>query len=348
MLTTLVILVLLSVAFDFLNGFHDSANIVATMISSRALSPRQALAITAVAEFLGPFLFGVAVATTIGAQVLQLPPSAAESMALVVAALVSAVAWNIVTWYFGIPSSSSHALIGGLAGAGLADAIFRQAVIGFSTINDVYVIFRVIKPAGITKVVVALLISPLLGFAAGFVIMRIVRFLARGATPGVNWVFKRGQLLTAIGLALSHGTNDAQKTMGIITLGLVVAGVIPEFKVPIWVVALAAGAIAAGTATGGWRLIKTLGGKFYKIRPIHGFTTQIGSASVILGAALLGGPVSTTQVVSSAIMGAGSAERFSKVRWGVGKRIVFTWIITIPVTAIFAGLVFCLVRLVVK
>jgi PiT family inorganic phosphate transporter len=265
-------------------------------------------------------------------------------MAIVVAALVSAVAWNVVTWYFGIPSSSSHALIGGLVGAGLADATFRQFAVGFTTMNDFYAIFRVVKAAGILKVVAALLISPLLGFVVGFILMRVIRFLARGATPGVNRVFKRGQLLTAIGLALSHGTNDAQKTMGIITLGLVVAGVIPEFKVPIWVVALAAGAIAAGTATGGWRLIKTLGGKFYKIRPIHGFTTQIGSAAVILGAALLGGPVSTTQVVSSAIMGAGSAERFSKVRWGVGKRIVFTWIITIPATAIFAGLVYCAVR----
>jgi PiT family inorganic phosphate transporter len=344
MTVTLIILIVLSVAFDFLNGFHDSSNIVATMISSRALSPRQALTITAIAEFLGPFLFGVAVATTIGAQVLNLPPNPNESMALVVAALVSAVAWNVITWYLGIPSSSSHALIGGLIGAGIADATFRQAAIGFSTINDFYAIFRVVKAAGITKVVVALLISPLLGFVVGFVVMRVIKFLARGASPGVNAVFKRGQVVTAIGLALSHGTNDAQKTMGIITLGLVVAGVIPEFKVPLWVVALAAGAIAAGTATGGWRLIKTLGGKFYKIRPIHGFTTQISSASVILGAALLGGPVSTTQVVSSAIMGAGSAERFNKVRWGVGKRIAFTWIITIPASAIFAALVFCLVR----
>ena len=219
MLTTLVILIVLSVAFDFLNGFHDSANIVATMISSRALSPRQALTITAIAEFLGPFLFGVAVATTIGAQVLQLPPNQAESMALIVAALVSAVAWNVVTWYFGIPSSSSHALIGGLLGAGIADATFRQAAVGFSTINDFYAIFHVVKLTGITKVVVALLISPLLGFVVGFLLLRIIRFLARGASPGVNTIFKRGQILTAIGLALSHGTNDAQKTMGIITRG---------------------------------------------------------------------------------------------------------------------------------
>jgi len=176
--------------------------------------------------------------------------------------------------------------------------------------------------------------------------------VARGATPRVNSFFKRGQVVTAIGLALSHGTNDAQKTMGIITLGLIASGVLkptPEdaFPVPLWVVALSAAAISAGTATGGWRLIRTLGGKFYKIRPVHGFGTQVASASVILGAALMGGPVSTTHVVSSAIMGAGSSERFSKVRWGVGKQIVLTWIVTIPATSLFAALVFAAVRLVV-
>jgi PiT family inorganic phosphate transporter len=344
MSAALVILIGLSLVFDFLNGFHDSSNIVATMISSRALSPRQALTITAIAEFLGPFLFGVAVATTIGSQVLELPPDRGESLALVVSALVAAVGWNLVTWFYGIPSSSSHALIGGLVGAGLADATFRQLAAGMSSINDLYHVFAVVRLAGITKVVAALLASPILGFLAAFTILRVVRFLARGASPSVNKFFRRGQVVTAIALALSHGTNDAQKTMGIITMGLVVVGFLPEFAVPLWVVAASAGAIAAGTATGGWRLIKTLGGKFYKIRPIHGFTTQIGSAAVILGAALLGGPVSTTQVVSSAIMGAGSAERLSKVRWGVGKRIVFTWFITIPATAIVAGLAFCLIR----
>jgi PiT family inorganic phosphate transporter len=175
--------------------------------------------------------------------------------------------------------------------------------------------------------------------------MKLVLFLARGSTPGVNRVFKRGQILTAIALALAHGANDAQKTMGIITMALLAAGVIPEFQVPLWVVAAASASIAAGTATGGWKLIKTIGGKFYKIRPVHGFTVQIGSAVVILGAALAGGPVSTSHVVSSAIMGAGSSERFSKVRWGVGKRIVATWIITIPATCVAAALVYLLVRL---
>jgi len=341
---TIVVFILIAVLFDFLNGFHDSANIVSTMISSRALSPRQALTITALCEFAGPFLFGVAVATTIGSEVLAMPPDPKDSIPLILAALISAVGWNIFTWYIGIPSSSSHALIGGLVGAGLIDSTLRQAAISLGTMDDVYAILRVVKVAGLMKIVIALLLSPLLGFAAGFLVLRIIRFLTRGATPAVNQVFKRGQVLTAIGLALSHGTNDAQKTMGIITMGLLAMGVIPEFRVPIWVVGLCAAAIAAGTATGGWRLIKTLGGKFYKIRPVHGLTTQVSSAGVILGAALLGGPVSTTHVVSSAIMGTGSAERFSKVRWGVGKQIVLTWIVTIPATAIVAALVFCLVR----
>ena len=248
----------LGLVFGYLNGFHDSANIVATMIASRALSGRQALAITAIAESVGPFVFGVAVATTTGNEVLDVK---AIGVSVTLAALVAAVLWNLLTWWLGIPSSSSHALIGGLI------------------------------------------------------------------------------IVTAVTLALSHGTNDAQKTMGVITMGLVAAGVLPTFQVPLWVIAISAGAIALGTWTGGWRLIKTLGGKFYKIRPIHGFTAQTSSAAVILSAAMLGGPVSTTQVVSSAIMGVGSAERVSKVRWGVAQQIVIAWVTTIPTGALAAALV---------
>jgi inorganic phosphate transporter, PiT family len=313
------------------------------MISSRALAPRAALRLTAVCEFLGPFLFGVAVATTIGTNVLRLPPGAL-ALPLIIAALAAAVFWNIVTSRLGIPSSSSHALVGGLIGSSVMDGLVRHHH-GMFTIDDLYRAIAVIKVGGLLKVLFALLVAPLAGFLAGYVLMRVVLFLARNSSPGVNWVFKRGQILTAIGLALAHGANDAQKTMGIITMALLAAGVIPEFKVPLWVVGAAAASIAAGTATGGWKLIKTIGGKFYKIRPVHGFTTQIGSAAVILGAALLGGPVSTSHVVSSAIMGAGSSERFSKVRWNVGKRIVMTWVITIPVTCIVSGLLYLLVRL---
>ena len=341
MSTTIIAFIATAVVFDFLNGFHDSSNIVSTMISSRALSPRQALFITAVAEFVGPFIFGVAVATTIGSEVLS---HEVLTIAVILSGLVSAVGWNILTWYLGIPSSSSHALIGGLIGAALCDSAIHQAGSGFYTINDAYAVFAVIKVAGILKILIALLVSPVLGLAAGFIVMRLIRFFFRGVGPGINSFFKRGQVVTAISLALSHGTNDAQKTMGVITMGLLATGVITEFKVPIWVVALSAGTIAAGTATGGWRLIRTLGGKFYKIRPVHGFTTQISAASVILGAALVGGPVSTTQVVSSAIMGAGSAERITKVRWTVGKQIALTWIVTIPSTALVAALVFLIIR----
>jgi len=307
----------LGLAFGYLNGFHDSANIVATMIASRALSGRQALAITAIAESVGPFVFGVAVATTIGNEVLDLK---GISVSVTLAALSAAVLWNIGTWWLGIPSSSSHALVGGLIGAAIVEG-------GLS----------VVKLEGLGKVLLALVISPPLGFFVGYRVMKAVLYLVRDAHPNINYFFKRIQIVTAVVLALSHGTNDAQKTMGVITMGLVAAGVLPTFHVPIWVITISAGAIALGTWTGGWRLIRTLGGKFYKIRPIHGFTVQISSAAVILGAAFLGGPVSTTQVVSSAIMGVGSAERVSKVRWGVAQQIVITWVTTIPVSALVAA-----------
>jgi PiT family inorganic phosphate transporter len=310
-------LIALALVFDFLNGFHDSSNIVATMIASRALSGWQALTLTAIAEFVGPFLFGVAVATTLGNEVLNLK---IITMDVTLAALAAAVIWNILTWWLGIPSSSSHALVGGLIGA----AVVKNG-------------FEVVRLAGLGKVLLALVISPPLGFLVGYGIMKLVLYLVRNAHPRINEFFKRIQIVTAISLALSHGTNDAQKTMGVITMGLVAAGVLPTFQVPVWVIAISAGAIAFGTWLGGWRLIKTLGGKFYKIRPIHGFTAQVTSAMVILGAALLGGPVSTTQVVSSAIIGVGSAQRLSQVRWGVAGQIATAWLTTIPAAALMAA-----------
>jgi len=309
-----LLLVALALTFDFLNGFHDSSNIVATMIVSRSLPPRLALSITAVAEFVGPFLFGVAVATTLGNEVLN---DSELKFTVVVSALSASIVWNLITWWLGIPSSSSHALVGGLIGAAVVE-------------NG----WGIVKLAGLGKVVLALAISPLIGFGVGFLVMKGVLFLARDATPRINIFFKRGQIVTAIALALSHGTNDAQKTMGIITMGLVSAKVLPAFQVPLWVIAVCAGAIALGTASGGWRLIRTLGSKFFKVRPVHGFNTQIASAAVILSAALLGGPVSTTQVVSSAIMGIGSAERVSKVHWETAQHIVLAWLTTIPFSAI--------------
>ncbi len=321
---SILILLALALVFDFLNGFHDSSNIVATMIASRAMSGRAALTITAIAEFSGPFLFGVAVATTLGNEVLNLQ---AIEVYVIQAALAASIVWNIITWWLGIPSSSSHALIGGLIGA---------AVVEYG--------FGVVKMEGLGKVLIALAISPLIGFLAGFAAMKATLFFARASGPNINTFFKRSQLVTALALALSHGTNDAQKTMGVITMGLVAGGVISNFQVPLWVIAASATAIALGTATGGWRLIRTLGGKFYKVRPIHGFDTQIASAGVILGAAMLGGPVSTTQVVSSAIMGVGSAERLSKVRWGVAGQIVVAWLTTIPFSAALAAILAVLLK----
>ncbi len=318
----LIVVIGLALLFDFLNGVHDSSNIVATMISSHAFRPRTALTMTAIAEFLGPFLFGVAVAKAIGDEIAL---SSALTLHVITACLISAILWNLLTWFLGLPSSSSHALIGGLVGAVAVGA-------GFGAI----------KVAGLGKVLIALFASPLIGFVVGFVFMRVIFFLVRGATPRINVFFKRAQFITAMGMAFSHGTNDAQKTMGIITLSLVIGGVLPTFQVPLWVITISAGAIALGTSLGGWRLIRTLGGKFYKIRPVHSFTSQLTSAIVIMTASIFGGPVSTTQVVSSAIIGVGSAERLGKVRWSVAGDIVTAWIITIPTTALMSAGIYLL------
>lgn len=317
MSTELIIAIGLALLFDFLNGIHDSSNIVATMISSRAFRPETALGLTAVAEFFGPFLFGVAVATTIGDEVAA---GNVLNLNIIIACLVGAILWNLITWFLGIPSSSSHALIGGMVGAVIAGA-------GVDAM----------KIDGLEKVLVALIASPLIGFVIGFLVTRLIYFLSRNATPSINKFFKKSQLVTALGMAFSHGTNDAQKTMGIIALSLVIGGASSSFHVPTWVVASCAGAIALGTALGGWRLIRTLGGKFYKIRPIHSFSTQLTSGMVILIASFLGLPVSTSQVVSSAIIGVGASESVGKVRWSVAEEIVMAWFITIPASALISA-----------
>ncbi len=242
-------------------------------------------------------------------------------MNVVIAALVSAVLWNLATWYFGLPSSSSHALIGGLLGA----SVLSSGI-------------DVVQPSGLTKIVVALLVSPPVGLLFGYIFMRVTLWSVGRSSPSINRLFRHLQVFTLIGLSLSHGTNDAQKTMGVISLGLVLYGGIETFSIPLWVVAVSAGAIALGTSLGGWRLIRTLGGRIYRIRPIHGFSSQVAGASVILGAALIGGPVSTTQVMSSAIMGTGAAERISKVRWTILRDLVIAWVLTIPATAILSAL----------
>ena len=309
--------ILLALGFDFLNGIHDSSNVVATMISSRAFPPRIALGVTAAAEFSGPFIFGVAVANTIGNEIVK---ASAINARVILASLVSAIIWDLLTWFLGFPSSSSHALIGGILGAVLVGAGWQA-----------------IELPGLEKVLIALFTSPVIGFVVGFVLLRLVLLLSWNATPRVNVLFKRAQILTGLVLALSHGTNDSQKTMGIVTLALVTAGFLDHFAVPLWVIALCASMIALGTLVGGWRLIRTLGGKIFKIRPIDGFASQLASASVILTASLVGGPVSTTQVVSSSIMGAGAAERANKVRWGVAQEMAVAWLLTIPATALMAA-----------
>jgi len=313
----IIVVIVLALIFDFLNGIHDSSNVVATMISSRALSPRMALAMTAVANFFGPFIFGVAVANTIGHEVVV---ATAINTLVLLAALISAILWNLLTWYIGFPSSSSHALFGGFIGAVVMDAGWQA-----------------IQMPGIEKIMIALFASPIIGFAFGYILLRLILLLSWKASPRINRLFKRGQIFTALGLALSHGTNDAQKTMGIITLALVTGGYLQVFAVPTWVIVICAGMIALGTAVGGNKLIKTLGGKFYKIRPVDGFAAQFASAVVIMSASLVGGPVSTTQVVSSAIMGVGAAERVNKVRWGVAREIATAWFLTIPATALVAA-----------
>ncbi len=319
-----LLLVLVALVFGFYNGLHDSSNVVATVISTRAMRPRLALWMAAIANAVGPLVFGVAVAETIGHEVVA---GRAVTLPVVYAALLAAILWNIITLKLGIPSSTSHALIGGMVGPVLA---------GYGT--------GAILVNGLFKVLLSLFLSPILGMIAGYWIIKACLFLTRGASPRVNIWFQRGQILTAATLALSHGTNDAQKTMGVITLGLVATGSLSHFYVPTWVILASAVAIGLGTLLGGWSLIRTLGRGFYQVRPIHGFSAQTASSAVILGAALLGGPVSTTHVVSSAIVGAGSAERVQKVRWGVVNNIVVSWFLTIPAAAALSALLYVIIK----
>ncbi len=322
----LVTIIGLSVFFDFTNGIRDSSNIVATMITSRAFPPRVALGITALAEFSGPFIFGVAVARTIGQGIIS---PGDMSLPAILAALISAILWNLITWYLGLPSSSSHAVVGGLLGAVVVGAGWEHILIG-----------------GLGKILLALFTTPFLGLLFGFIVTRLIFFFCQKATPRINIFFKRGQIVTAVALALSYGANDAQKTMGVISMALVTGGYLAAFTVPWWVIVLCGGAIATGTAIGGWRLIRTLGAKFYKIRPVHAMSSQLASTIVILGSSLLGGPVSTTQVVSSAIMGVGASERLNMVRWGVVKDIAIAWLLTIPATGLIgAGLFWVISRI---
>jgi PiT family inorganic phosphate transporter len=317
----LVTVLLLAVAFDYINGFHDTANAIATSVSTRALSPTYAIALSAAANFAGAFT-GTAVAHTIGSGLVRATDT---NQVVVAAALIGAISWNLVTWRFGIPSSSSHALIGGLIGASIT-----AAGIGSVDGNGV-----------VTKVLIPLVSSPLLGLALGFGLMVVLLNVFRRANPRrMNDRFRRLQIVSAGYMAFSHGSNDAQKTMGVMTLALVTAGILPEFEVPVPVILVAASAISLGTAAGGWRIIRTMGQRVVKLDPVHGFAAETTAASIILGASHLGMPVSTTHVISSAIMGVGSSDRLSAVRWGVAANIVLAWIVTIPAAAAVAALAY--------
>ncbi|MFL6138636.1 MAG: inorganic phosphate transporter [Frankiaceae bacterium] len=314
-------IVLIALFFDFTNGFHDSANAIASSISTRALTPRLALAIAAVFNLLGA-LVSTKVAKTIGSGIIE-PALNSHGLVIVAAALLGAITWNLITWYFGLPSSSSHALIGGLIGAGLAS----------STSVKWQVVWE--------KVVIPMVVSPTVGFVGGAIVMLAILWLFHRARPHpVNRSFRLLQPLAAAFISFSHGTQDAQKTMGVITLALLANGNITEFEVPLWVKFAAAGAIAFGTYSGGWRIIRTLGRRVIKMDPPRGFATDITAATVLFGAAHVGAPVSTTHVITSTIMGVGSTHRLSAVRWGIARSIVAAWILTLPAAGAVAALIY--------
>jgi len=314
----------LAVIFDYINGFHDTANAIATSVSTRALRPEHAILMSATANFVGA-LTGTAVAKTISSGLADTPPGA-DGQTIVAAALVGAIVWNLITWRLGIPSSSSHALIGGLLGA-VVVSVGAEAI----------------KVDGVlTKVLLPLVLSPILGIGIGFLSMVVILNIFRRANPRrINERFRRLQVVSAAAMAFSHGSNDAQKTMGIMTLALVAAGLLPaDSAIPLWVIVLAATAISLGTAAGGWRIIRTMGQRVVKLDPVHGFAAETTAASIIYTASHFGMPVSTTHVISSAIMGVGASDRLSAVRWGVAGNIVIAWILTIPASAAVAALAY--------
>ena len=327
MLTLIAFVVLVALIFDFINGFHDAANSIATVVSTRVLTPLQAVVWAAFFNFVAAFGFGVQVAKTVGKGVVE---SAVVDQWVILAGLIGAIAWDIITWYWGLPTSSSHALIGGFAGAAVAKAGFGSLI-----------------PAGLIKIGVFMVMAPLIGMTVGFALMLATVWTFRAATPGrVDWLFRRLQLLSAAAYSLGHGTNDAQKTMGIIAVLLFSAGYLgPEFYVPFWVIMAAHAAIGLGTLSGGWRIVKTMGMRITKLRPVGGFSAETAGALTLLGTAVAGIPVSTTHTITGAIMGVGSLQRFSAVRWGVAGRIVWAWIFTIPAAAIVAAATWLLLRL---
>lgn len=323
-----ICIIILALVFDFINGFHDTANAIATSVSTRVLSMREAVTMAATLNFLGAFI-STKVAKTIGDGIIS-PGKGIEKV--IIAALIGAIIWNLLTWYIGLPSSSSHALIGGLVGAAI---VYKGtlSVVNWATLFD--------------KVVLWLFLSPVIGFVMGYIFMVITNWILRKTKPAtVTKIFSKAQIGSAALMALAHGGNDAQKSMGIITMALMSSALITgPFKVPLWVKAACACAMAIGTSLGGWKIIKTVGVKMAHLAPVNGFAAETGAAAVILTATLLDAPVSTTHIISTSIMGVAASKRFSSVRWGVAKNIVLAWIITIPLCAILSGLIMFIIKI---
>jgi inorganic phosphate transporter, PiT family len=316
----LCLVILAALLFDYINGFHDTANAIATCISTRALSVRSAIIMAAVLNFAGAMI-STKVATTIGKGIVD---GANVTQMVVLAGITGAIIWNLITWYYGLPSSSSHAIIGGIMGA-----VFAHAGMG------------ALKWEGLKKIVMALILSPILGTIVGFIFMMILYRIFRNSAPSsLNKHFRRLQIASAALMAFSHGTADAQKSMGVITLALVSYGTLKTFAVPWEVMVACATAMAFGTAAGGWRIIKTVGHDFVKLQPVHGFCVESASAGVILGASAFGMPTSTTHVITSTILGVGLSKRLTAVNWNVAKRILVAWVLTIPASALMAYLTY--------
>lgn len=317
----LVLTIILALVFDYINGFHDTANAIATVVSTRVLSPRAAIMLAASLNFVGA-LFATQVAKTVASGIIQ---AEMASEVVILAAVFAAIVWNLITWFYGIPSSSSHALIGGLVGAAMAYG--GSAVVLWNGL--------------LYKVVIPIVGSPLVGFLVGFGLMiGITALFAHHKPEKVGKVFKGLQIASSSLMAFSHGQNDAQKSMGIITLALLTHNLIDKAEVPLWVMLACAAAMAAGTAAGGWRIMHTVGQKISRLDPVHGFAAETASAAVILTAGHFGMPISTTQTITAAIFGVGSSRRLGAVRWGVAKKVIAAWFITLPISAVFGALCF--------
>jgi PiT family inorganic phosphate transporter len=326
MLLTVAALILIALIFDYINGFHDAANSIATVVSTRVLSPGQAVVWAAFFNFVAAFTFGTAVAKTIGKGMIDLN---AVTFGVIFGGLMGAIIWDLITWYFGLPTSSSHALIGGYAGAAIANAGFGAII-----------------ASGWTKTLIYIVLAPLIGMVLALLITVATMWIFRRAAPQrVDRIFRRLQLLSAGLYSLGHGGNDAQKTMGIIAGVLVTGGYLKEFRIPVWVVLAAHAAIALGTLSGGWRIIHTMGSKITRLQPVGGFAAETAGAMALFIATALGVPVSTTHTITGAIVGVGATRRLSAVRWGVAGRIVWAWVLTIPMSAIIGAGMFWTWRL---